>query len=143
MDLTPPVSAGTDLPGRNVSKLEALVRLDLGQSIVLSGIHSRAERKATSGLPLLSEIPILGALFGSSGKNEDEVEGAMFVVPSVVDGVSRSARELIDEAVEQYNDYSGDIDRARPWEEDPGAGSSGSVSPGSFGPSKAPERQRK
>jgi pilus assembly protein CpaC len=109
MDLTPPVSAGTDLPGRNVSKLEALVRLKLGQSIVLSGIHSRTERKVTSGLPLLSEIPILGALFGSSGRNEDEVEGAMFVVPSVVDAVSRSAREIIDEAAQQYESYSGDL----------------------------------
>jgi pilus assembly protein CpaC len=126
MDLTPPVSAGTDLPGRNVSKLEALVKLALGQSIVLSGIHSRAERKATNGLPLLSEIPILGALFGSRGKNEDEVEGAMFVVPSVVDGVSRSARELIDEAVEQYNDFSGGADHPPPWEESPAAAPSGS-----------------
>src|SRR5688500_6955298 len=33
MDLTPPVSGSTDLPGRNVSKLEALVKLQLGQSI--------------------------------------------------------------------------------------------------------------
>ena len=119
MDLTPPVSAGTDLPGRNVSKLEALVRLKLGQSIVLSGIHSRAERKVTSGLPLLSEIPILGALFGSSGRNEDEVEGAMFVVPSVVDAVSRSAREIIDEAAEQYEGYSGDLEPADLWDERP------------------------
>jgi pilus assembly protein CpaC len=134
MDLTPPVSAGTDLPGRNVSKLEALVRLKLGQSIVLSGIHSRAERKSTSGLPLLSEIPILGALFGSSAKNEDEVEGAMFVVPSVVEGVSRSAREIIEEALEQYDDYSGDIEEAPFWKEDPGAVDPAAASPGSSFP---------
>ena len=41
MDLTPPVAAGTDLPGRNVSKLSTLVGLKLGQSIVLSGIRTR------------------------------------------------------------------------------------------------------
>lgn len=119
MDLIPPVSAGTDLPGRNVSKLEALVRLKLGQSIVLSGIHSRSERKATSGLPLLSEIPILGALFGSSTRNDEEVEGAMFVVPSVVDAVSRGAREIVDEAAQQYESYSGDLERVEAWEEVP------------------------
>jgi pilus assembly protein CpaC len=119
MDLTPPVSAGTDLPGRNVSKLEALVRLKLGQSIVLSGIHSHAERKSTNGLPLLSEIPILGALFGSTGRTEDEVEGAMFVVPTVVDAVSRNARELVDEAAQQYERYSGDLERANLWQETP------------------------
>ena len=113
MDLTPPVSAGTDLPGRNVSRLEALVRLKLGQSIVLSGIHSRAERRATSGLPLLSEIPILGALFGSTGRDEDAVEGAMLVVPTVVDAVSRTAREIVDEAAQQYESYSGDVEQIR------------------------------
>jgi pilus assembly protein CpaC len=119
MDLTPPVSAGTNLPGRNVSKLEAVVKLKLGQSIVLSGIHSRAERTSTSGLPLLSEIPILGALFGSTGNTEDEVEGAMFVVPSVVDAVSRGAREIVDEAAQQYELYSGDLDEATLWDETP------------------------
>jgi pilus assembly protein CpaC len=113
------VSAGTNLPGRNVSKLEALVRLKLGQSIVLSGIHSNAERKSTNGLPLLSQIPILGALFGSTGRTEDEVEGAMFVVPSVVDAVSRSAREIVDEAAQQYERYSGDLEGATRWQEAP------------------------
>jgi hypothetical protein len=43
----------------------------------------------------------------------------MFVVPSVVDAVSRSAREIIDEAVEQYHEYDGDIEGAAPWEESP------------------------
>jgi pilus assembly protein CpaC len=120
MDLTPPVAAGTELPGRNVSKLEALVKLKLGQSIVLSGIHSRAERKSTNGLPLLSEIPILGALFGSTGRNEEEVEGAMFVVPSVVDAVSQGARKAIDDAVQQYDGYSGDRSHAPLWQQNPG-----------------------
>lgn len=119
MDLTPPVAAGTELPGRNVSKLEALVKLKLGQSIVLSGIHSHAERKNINGLPLLSEIPILGAFFGSSGKNAEEVEGAMFVVPSVVDAVSLSAREAIDDAVQQYERYSGERNRVPLWSEKP------------------------
>lgn len=116
MDLTPPVSAGTDLPGRNVSKLEALVKLKLGQSIVLSGIHTRSARKSTTGLPLLSEIPVIGALFGSSGKDEEDVEGAMLVVPSVVDSISRGARDLVDEAARQYEDYSGDIERIELWD---------------------------
>ena len=116
MDLTPPVSAGTDLPGRNVSKLEALVKLSLGQSIVLSGIHSRSERESSSGIPLFSEIPILGALFGSTAKNDDDVDGAMFVVPTVVDSVSRSARELVDDAVAQYERFPGRLDHTPIWE---------------------------
>jgi pilus assembly protein CpaC len=136
MDLTPPVSAGTNLPGRNVSKLEAVVKLKLGQSIVLSGIHSRSERKSTSGLPWLSEIPILGAFFGSAGNTDDEVEGAMFVVPSVVDAVSRGAREIVDEAAQQYEQYSGDLDEANLWDESAGH-------PARFERAPAPAGQRR
>ena len=57
MDLTPPVAAGTELPGRNVSKLSTLVSLKLGQSIVLSGIRTRSQRHSTSGVPYLSRDP--------------------------------------------------------------------------------------
>jgi pilus assembly protein CpaC len=119
MDLTPPVTGGTDLPGRNVSKLSTAVALKLGQSIVLSGIRSQAQRHSTSGLPLLSEIPFLGVLFGSHGDAREEVEGAIFVVPSIIESIPRGAREVLDGALLDYQKYSGDLDEVNPWEEDP------------------------
>jgi pilus assembly protein CpaC len=119
MDLTPPVSAGTNLPGRNVSKLTTLVGLKLGQSIVLSGIDTQSKRHTTQGLPLLSEIPLLGVLFGSHGDAMEEVEGAIFIVPSVIESLPKSASELIREAVTQYDDYSGNLDDVEPYDKDP------------------------
>ena len=119
MDLTPPVAAGTDLPGRNVSKLSTLVSLKLGQSIVLSGIRSRAQRHTVGGLPLLSELPLLGILFGSHGDSKEEVEGAIFVVPSVIESIPKGAQEIIDEALAQYESFSGDMDDVNAWEKDP------------------------
>lgn len=118
-DLTPPVAAGTNLPGRNISELSTLVALKLGQSIVLSGIRSRAQRQSKRGLPLLSEIPILGALFGSQSRTTDEVEGAIFVVPSVIESIPRGAKEIIDEALEKYQNYKGNIEEVNAWEKDP------------------------
>jgi pilus assembly protein CpaC len=58
---------------------------------------------------LLSEIPVLGVLFGSHTKDEAEVEGAVFVVPSVIETVPKSALELIKNAMATYKEYSGDI----------------------------------
>lgn len=116
MDLTPPVAAGTDLPGRNVSKLSTLVSLKLGQSIVLSGIRTRSQRHSVSGLPLLSEIPILGVFFGSHGDMQEDVEGAIYVVPSIIEAVPKSAQEIVDEALREYKKYDGAIDEARIWE---------------------------
>jgi pilus assembly protein CpaC len=119
MDLTPAVDPGASLPGRNVSTLATSVALELGQSIVLSGIRTRSERHVVSGIPWLSEIPVLGALFGSHNNAWQEVEGAIYVIPSVIESVPKSAREIIDEALLQYGRFSGDTADVETWEADP------------------------
>lgn len=119
MDLTPPVASGTDLPGRNVSKLNTAVALKLGQSIVLSGIRSRAQRHSISGLPFLSEIPLLGLLFGSHGDAQEEVEGAIFVVPSVIESIPKGAQEVLNDALQDYQEYGGDLGDVNAWEKNP------------------------
>jgi len=118
-DLTPTLASGTSLPGRNVSKLNTVVSLKLGQSIVLSGIRSSSQRHSVTGLPLLSEIPLLGILFGSHGDTQDEVEGAIYVVPSVIESIPRGAQEILDEALAQYKEFDGDINSVKSWEKDP------------------------
>lgn len=116
-DLTPP-QAGT-VPGRSTTKLDTVVTMKLGQALVLSGIKTATERKGTAGLPILSEIPVIGALFGSRQKQSEEVEGAVFIIPSVVDTVPRSARQRIASAMEGYRRYSGDMDEVSTHEKTP------------------------
>lgn len=108
-DLTPPESGV--VPGRIQTKLDTIITLKLGQALVLSGIKSTTTRRDIQGLPLLSEIPVLGVLFGTHRRNFTETEGAVFVVPSVVDTVPKSALELIQNALQTYRDYSGDLDK--------------------------------
>ncbi len=108
-DLVPPVSA-TPLPGRSISKLDTLVRLKLGQSLVLSGIRTQTRRHDIRGLPLLSEIPVLGLLFGSHRDEAQDTEGALFIVPTAVESVAKPAIEIVNSALSQYEEYSGDID---------------------------------
>jgi len=118
-DLTPPVGGGTNLPGRNLSKLSTLVSLKLGQSVVLSGIRSSSQRHAVTGLPLLSQIPLIGLLFGSHADSQEEVEGAIYVVPSVIESIPRGAQEIVDEALGQYTEFGGDMSTVKSWEQDP------------------------
>ena len=68
-DLTPSIS-GTSLPGRQTANLTTLVHLKLGQSLVLSGIHTFAKTHSVTGIPILSEIPVLGVLFGGHSDSE-------------------------------------------------------------------------
>jgi pilus assembly protein CpaC len=114
-DLTPPIS-GTVLPGQSTSQLTTLVSLKLGESLVLSGIKTEAERTNTGGLPYLSEIPILGGLFGSHSDETSEVEGAIFIVPGVVESVPQQAAELIQRALHEYEGFDGDMDDVEPAE---------------------------
>jgi pilus assembly protein CpaC len=107
-DLTAP-GAGTTLPGRTISKLTTIVHMKLGQSLVLSGIHLKSTNHSVAGLPLLSEIPVLGLLFGTHHNDSQELEGAIFVVPSLIETAARSAYDMIRDAITQYGDYDGDL----------------------------------
>jgi len=117
-DLTPSIS-GTSLPGRQTSTLTTLVHLKLGQSLVLSGIHTTSQTHQVSGIPLLSEIPVLGLLFGAHNDSQSEVEGAVFIIPSVVESPDKSALVSIREAMDLYDRYGGNIDRVRTFERTP------------------------
>jgi pilus assembly protein CpaC len=116
-DLTPPQQS--NLPGRNTAKLSTLVFLKLGQSLVLSGIRTRTERRETNGIPGLSWIPVLGVLFGSLSNASEDVEGAVFIIPSVVDSVPRAKYDIVKEALDQYEDYSGSIKSVKTYQKDP------------------------
>lgn len=117
-DLTPPASSSI-LPGRNISKLSTLVFLKLGQSLVLSGIRAKTERRSTDGIPGLSWIPVLGVLFGSLSNTSEDVEGAVFVIPSVVESVPKGQYDIVKEALDQYDDYSGSINAVKTYQRTP------------------------
>jgi pilus assembly protein CpaC len=105
-DLTPPTTSS--LPGRQTAKLETLVFLKLGQSLVLSGIRTSGQRHSIRGVPLLSRIPVLGVFFGSHFDQEDEVEGAVFIIPSIVEATANA--DIVKQAMVAYADYDGNID---------------------------------
>ncbi|APS00528.1 pilus assembly protein N-terminal domain-containing protein [Pajaroellobacter abortibovis] len=118
-DLTPSI-AGTVLPGRQLSNLSTLVKIRLGQSLLLTAINTQSQRHTNKGLPLFSQIPILGPLFSSQNNMDEELEGAVFIVPSVVDSPLRNTIDIVQKALEEYEDYSGrikgmEIYNRQPW----------------------------
>lgn len=99
---------GTGIPGRTTASLDTVVNLELGQALILGGLSAQSARRTKSGLPGLSQIPVLGLLFGSHAESEDESESIVVIVPSVIDAVSSQARRQIEEALRQYREYEGD-----------------------------------
>jgi pilus assembly protein CpaC len=101
---------GSGVPGRTVSRLETQVNLELGQGVMLAGLTAHSESKTDAGLPLLSQIPVLGYLFGTHNNREEQVKNVLFIVPTVVDMVQANARGRITEALRVYERYGGGID---------------------------------
>jgi pilus assembly protein CpaC len=56
-----------------------------GQTIVLSGLLQRTQSKDIDQVPLLGDIPVLGALFRSKRFQNKETELVVFVTPTIVD----------------------------------------------------------
>ncbi|MCA6623868.1 MAG: AMIN domain-containing protein [Pseudanabaena sp. M165S2SP1A06QC] len=61
------------------------IRLRDGQTLILSGIIRDSERQATSKVPILGDIPILGALFRSEATTSNRSEVVIVVTPRVID----------------------------------------------------------
>lgn len=107
-DLTAP-GPGTQIPSKNESKLETVVNVNLGQSLVLSGVRLSRQTHTVTGIPILSDIPVLGLLFGSHANATEESEGAIYIMPSVLENVSSSSMDLIDAAVRSFRDFGGAV----------------------------------
>jgi pilus assembly protein CpaC len=104
---------GTGAPGRTTATLDTVVNLELGQSLVLAGLTASSEAKSRAGLPLLSQIPVLGLFFGTNSAARQDTENIVVIVPSVVDASTADARKRLGEALRLYEEYSGDIERSR------------------------------
>ncbi|MBW2222822.1 MAG: hypothetical protein JRF54_01150 [Deltaproteobacteria bacterium] len=98
------------IPGRITSHVETLVNLELGQSVSLAGIRARTERRSKSGIPGLALIPFIGALFGTHSREIEDNESYMLVVPSVLEPVSLSQRNRVEEALRVYEAFHGGVD---------------------------------
>jgi pilus assembly protein CpaC len=112
-------SASSSLPSKTTSKLVTNVDLKLGQSLILSGIRTRSERHGIRGLPLLSEIPIIGVLFGSHMNEAEETDGAIFIIPSVIESVPQATMDVMTRALARYETFNGQVESINSYDHRP------------------------
>ena len=85
---TPQLETQLAPPAYRFSKREAdtQVRLHDGQTMVIGGLIGRSETKAMSRLPLLADLPVLGALFRNQYYEKEDTEVVVFLTARVVLG---------------------------------------------------------
>jgi pilus assembly protein CpaC len=87
-DLDPNLSVtlgGSTIPGLTSRQSETTVRLGDGQSFAIAGLLSDQVRSQIDRVPLLGQIPILGALFRSTSYQKNETELLIVVTARLVE----------------------------------------------------------
>lgn len=83
--------ASETLPTLLASEVNTAVTLKDGQSILLSGLVNKRNRKSVEKVPLLGDIPILGELFKSRHFEDDETELLILVTMNRVGGAAQKS----------------------------------------------------
>jgi general secretion pathway protein D len=93
-----PTSITPSNPNPNVNSRSAqtTVVVGSGETIVLGGLIREDNSRGTSGLPLLSKIPILGAAFGTQNFSTKRTELILVITPHIVSDAAQ-ARQATEE----------------------------------------------
>jgi pilus assembly protein CpaC len=77
------------VPAMRTRWAETTVYMRGGTTLVIAGLMQNEEQKVTSGIPLLSDLPVLGEIFRSTHLRQRQTEVVIFVTPTLV-GSSRN-----------------------------------------------------
>jgi pilus assembly protein CpaC len=78
------IISGFRIPALKSRKAESGLQLADGQTFVLAGLLDNKVQKQVTKIPLLGDIPILGALFRSTRYSNSETELMVMVTPKIV-----------------------------------------------------------
>lgn len=94
LDLQPEVSerdfanavtvGGTTVPGLTVRRVNTQVEMKFGQTLMLAGLISKRQSATTHKIPVLGELPYVGAAFSRKHNEDSETEVVITVTPELV-----------------------------------------------------------
>jgi pilus assembly protein CpaC len=83
--------ADTQIPAITTRRADTTVELGDGESFVIGGLVSRNTKSNVSKIPLLGDLPIIGAFFRSLNYTQDEKELVIVVTPHLVRPIAANA----------------------------------------------------
>ncbi|GGX86268.1 hypothetical protein GCM10007386_16340 [Pseudoduganella dura] len=101
------VNSGIGGPALLTRRTQTEFNVRSGETIVLSGLLQRTTGKDIDQVPLLGNIPVLGALFRSKRYQNRETELVVFVTPTVVDTRAPGLVERVERAKEKLSEHMG------------------------------------
>jgi general secretion pathway protein D len=92
------LSADVSAPYIDIRSADTVVVTPDAQPVVIGGLIANTKSSNDSKVPLLGDIPLLGALFRSSNKNDEKTELLIFLTPHIVQAPGLLAAMSINEA---------------------------------------------
>ncbi len=77
-------NSGNLTPTISQRQITSNVAVDSGQTVVLGGLISETQESGRDGIPLLSSLPGVGALFGEKRSTKTRTELIVFITPRVI-----------------------------------------------------------
>ena len=113
LELAPAVSnisgaAAEGPPEISERKVNTNVRVQDGETIVIGGLIQDVSSESISKVPILGDIPVLGALFRSKNSNVDQRELVIYITPHLLPAGEKNAfkeqQKMIDKANKRMKD---------------------------------------
>ncbi|MFO0876064.1 MAG: hypothetical protein U0840_01725 [Gemmataceae bacterium] len=82
--------AGATVPGRATQRIHTTVEMETGQTFAIGGLIQKEVNAQAQKVPVIGQVPFLGALFSNKSMEEREVELVVLVTPHLVDPQSSS-----------------------------------------------------
>lgn len=98
-DVAQTTTSGINSPTIQQRKLTSTVATKSGQMVALGGLIRNRQTREKAGIPLLSQIPIVGGLFGRKVDTGSRTELIILITPTIIrspDDVKRAVDALID-----------------------------------------------
>jgi general secretion pathway protein D len=108
-DVEPTTSSTINSPTIRQRRLTSTISVASEDSILLGGLIQDQDNRDTSGIPFLSDIPILGALFGTRNNSAGRTELIIFMTPHVLSNESQ-VRDVTETVRRQFQDL---LDRTK------------------------------
>jgi pilus assembly protein CpaC len=97
---------GTTVPSLKVRRTDTTVEIPSGGSLALAGLIQEQTKQQISGLPGLTQVPVLGALFKSRDFINHQTELAIIVTPYIVRAVAQKDLSRPDDGFADPSDPS-------------------------------------
>ena len=87
--------SGFRIPAFRTRRVTTTVDVPRDRSMIISGLFNNEQERVRTGIPILKDLPVIGALFGSSSWQNNESELLIVVTPIVIDPLDPRPQDLL------------------------------------------------